>query len=242
MFVFRIGEGRVQLRFSPISWFKTVLVTVITLAGLLASSCGWPAIAPEARWMIGYWVRSYSYAPYSDLLEFADDGSRYRYEDYNGTVLIYTGTWSSDGDVLTLDGESAPIVKITDDNYLYKGFLYFRQGNEPGGSVFDQSATELTQGVWLPGSLALQSLQLFSFTAPSAGNYEIQWDDQFDGSGSTTSDIQVSAYKQDRSTSIFTEKDGGYDDPELVSLASVETIYIIVDAYYQEGTFRIAAQ
>jgi hypothetical protein len=224
------------------SGIEVVLSIVVSVAVLLAAGCDLSAITGEAEWLIGYWVRSYSYAPYSDLLQFSADGSRYRYEDYQGTALIYTGTWWSDGDSLTLDGESAPVVKITDDNYLYKGFLYFRKGTEPGGDVFGQVPAQLIRDDWLSGSIALQWLKLFSFTAPSAGVYEIRWDDRFEGSGSTTSDIFVSAYKLDQSTPFFTEKDNGYEDPEPVVLDSGETIYVIVDAYYQDGTFRIAIQ
>lgn len=215
----------------------------IALAATLVWGCGW-----NDTWIIGDWVRSYSWAPYSDLLNFKADGKFFWYDNYDGSGLKKTGTWSLNGDILSVDGTSEVITKISDDYYVYKGLTYYRQFTEPGGDVFDQTAVELTDGDWKTGTIPLQKLRLYSFLASGTGIHEISWDDQFDGSGGFSSDLIVSAYESDKTTPILKippdplpliEEDDGYFDPFPVALTVGETVYIIVDAYYQGGSFRI---
>jgi len=97
----------------------------------------------------------------------------------------------------------------------------------------------LTYGIWESDSILFQTLKLYSFTAQVSGDYEIYWDDDFNGSDTTTSDIIVSAYRADENTPIFTEEDDGFSTPAMVDLSVGETIYIIVDADYKAGSFRI---
>ena len=216
-----------------------LLVIAVSLAVLLLSNCGWDDSPLDSSWILGYWVRSYSSAPYSDLLHFEEGGNYYRYADYDRSNLIQTGTWSLTGDILTMDSTSTVITKISDDQYSKEGITYYKQYTEPGGWIFDQTPTALTYSIWESDSILFQTLKLYSFTAQSAGDYDIYWDDQFEGSDSTTSDIIVSAYRVDENTPIFTEEDDGYKYPSTAALDSGETIYIIVDAYYQGGSFRV---
>ncbi len=242
------GEGNFSDRMIHRECSTCIGLYAIALATLFSWGCSWYDISLDSNWILGEWVRSYSWAPYSDLLDFEADGKCYWYENYDGSDLRKTGTWSLSGDILTVDEASDVITKISDDHYLYKGFIYYRQFTEPGGDVFDQTATELTYGAWKAGTIAIQTLKLYTFSASGAGVYEISWDDQFDGSGDYSSDIIVSAYEVDKQTPIlkfppdlrpFTEEDDGYDKPISVVLTSGETVYIIVDAYYQGGSFRI---
>ena len=216
-----------------------LLVIAVSLAVLLLSNCGWDDTLLDSSWILGYWVHSDSSAPYSDLLHFEEGGNYYRYEDYDSSILIQTGTWSLNGDILTVDSTSTVITKISDDQYSKEGITYYKQYKEPGGWIFDQTPTALTYGIWESDSILFQTLKLYSFTAQITGDYEIYWDDKFEGSGSTTSDIIVSAYLSDENTPIFTEEDDGFSTPAMVDLSAGETIYIIVDAYYQGGSFRI---
>jgi len=207
---------------------------VIALTALLFAGCGW-----DNTWIIGDWVQSYSYAPYTDFLRFEAGGKRYLYDYYDAENPVSTKTWSLNGDVLTVDGVVYVIMKIGDDQYTQEGFTYYRKGTEPGGNIFDHTATVLSVDEWWEDTILLQTLKLFSFTASGAGEYEVYWDDDFKGSSSTTSDIVVSAYREDRSTELFPPKDSGHFVPAPVALSSREIIYIIVDAYWQAGSFRI---
>ena len=216
-----------------------LLVIAVSLAVLLFWGCGWDDTLLDSSWILDYWVHSYSSAPYSDLLHFEEGGNYYRYGEYDRSNLIQTGTWALTGDILTMDSTSTAITKISDDQYSKEGIKYYRQYKEPGGWVFDQTPTALTYGIWISDSILFQTLKLYSFTAQVAGDCDIYWDDEFEGSDTTTSDIIVSAYRADEHTPIFTEEDDGYHYPSTAGLDSGETIYIIVDAYYQAGSFRI---
>jgi hypothetical protein len=196
--------------------------------------CDW-----NNAWIIGDWVHSYSYAPYTDFLRFGADGKRYLYEYYDATNPISTKTWSLYGDVLTVDGVPTVITKISDDQYIQEENTFYRKGTEPGGNIFDHTATVLSVDEWLEDTILPQTLKLFSYTASGLGVYDISWDDRFDGSGSTTSDIIVSAYEADKITAFFREEDSGYSESVLVVLSSGETMFIIVDAYWRAGSFRI---
>jgi len=228
------GEGRILNRASHRGCSTCTELFVIALAALLFGGCGW-----DNTWIIGDWVQSYSYAPYTDFMRFEADGKRYRYEDYDGTVLSNTKTWSLNGDVLTVDDDVYIITKTSNDQYRQEEFRYYRKGTEPGGNIFDHTATVLSVDEWLEDTILPQTLKLFSYTASGLGVYEISWDDRFDGSGSTTSDIIVSAYEADKITAFFREEDSGYSESVLVVLSSGETMFIIVDAYWRAGSFRI---
>ncbi|MBA7566202.1 hypothetical protein ES708_07890 [subsurface metagenome] len=216
-----------------------LLVIAVSLGVLLLSNCGWDDTLLDSSWIRDYWVHSYYAAPYSDLLHFEEGGNYYRYEDYDHSILIQTGTWALTGDILTMDSTSTVITKISDDQYSKEGITYYKRDKEPGGWIFDQTPTALTYGIWESDSILFQTLKLYSFTAQVAGDYEIYWDDDFNGSDTTTSDIIVSAYRADENTPIFTEEDDGYDYASTATLDSGEAIYIIVDADYKAGSFRI---
>ncbi len=77
-------------------------------------------------------------------------------------------------------------------------------------------------------------MKLYSFTAPSAGSYQIFWEDG-DEPGGYTGGIGVAAYKSDQVTSFFIPGPGS---PQTVSLGTGEKMLVIVSGN-ASGTFRI---
>jgi hypothetical protein len=96
-----------------------------------------------------------------------------------------SGTWSLAGDVLKIDGTPGPITWFSNDEWYLAAFdqSLYRKGTEPGGYVFDHPETELSLGVWGDGNLPHYELKLYSFTASSAWDHDVYWEDGGNGGG-----------------------------------------------------------
>ena len=70
----------------------------------------------------------------------------------------------------------------------------------------------------------------FYFNATKGSIYQIYWDDYYDGSYKYISDIKVSAYREDKTTTYFSNIDKGYTTPQTITALETEKIYIKVDS------------
>jgi len=104
----------------------------------------------------------------------------------------------------------------------------------------------LTLGTWKTGTLASTSDVLwYYFSGVSGSQYTIKWDDSYQGSGTYTGDLRVSAYRADKTTAYFTDVDSGYTTPQTITASATETIYVKVIPYSAQtqylGTFGLLA-
>lgn len=217
------------------------LMGALLLSFLLLASC--TQGNEKEEWIVGFWATEATYTPHTSVVEFSADGTYSIYDNYacSGAPTV-SGTWSLQGDVLASDGNSYTITKVSDDEWIEPtGHTLYRKGTEPEGSIFEQPETALTVGNWSDGDLPIQhTKKLYSFTSASAGNYAVSWEDSSDG-GSYTGDINVSAYKSDQPTEIFYDHNG-LTPPQTVALAASKKIFIIVEASFSGGTYRIKVQ
>ncbi|MCB1160075.1 MAG: hypothetical protein KDK45_21415, partial [Leptospiraceae bacterium] len=90
-------------------------------------------------------------------------------------------------------------------------------------------------------NLVAQTQMWFSFSTESGKQYNIKWDDSYEGSGTKTADIKVSAYTSDGSNSYFTEADSGYNTGVTITSTENGKVYLIVEGYssLDEGTYSI---
>ena len=208
-----------------------ILVGVLLVSVVFLVSCGGttpPKPPPPTPWIVGSWGPR-TYAPFTDLLVIDADGTFYVYDNYDGTGGVKSsGTWSLEGDVLTMNGTyQVTITKVSDNEWSEVGAApsfwnpHYRKGYEPEGSVFAQTATVLTESVSTPVTWVPYDLKLCSFTASTAGDYNVSWS----GGGS---DKVVGAYKSDQVTSLFVNEAGSLPSPQTVSLGATEKIFIIV--------------
>jgi fibronectin type 3 domain-containing protein len=132
--------------------------------------------------------------------------------------------------------------------YYYKVAAYNNYGTS-GQSSYDYATTSsstpsigssLTQGYWRDGEI-YYSAQYYYFYATSGSLYTVFWND-YDGDGSKTGDIVVSAYWDSDNTSIFSE-DSGYNGK---TFTASKTGYVMLKVepydYYSSGTFAIKYQ
>ena len=194
-------------------------------------SCGGatpPKPPPPTPWIVGLWGPR-TYAPFTGLVEFKADGTYYAYNNYDGTGgVAASGTWALEGDTLTNGTDQVAITKVSDNEWFEVGkenYYYghhYRKGYEPGGSVFSQNPTLLTESVSTSVTWSSVDLKLCRFTASSAGNYYVSW------SGGGGSDKVVGVYKSDQMTSVFLNQGGQLSSPQTVSLGATEKIFIIL--------------
>jgi hypothetical protein len=193
----------------------------------------WTPVPQDNSWIIGSWVMDRPYAPYTDSSEFNENGTAYHYLDGS---LAGTFTWSLNGNVLSFSDGTAhfdvTVTKVSDNEFISDLGHFYRK--TPGDSIFAHAETALSAGGWIEGTISKGDKKLYSFTAPSAGSYQIAWEDSQNGAAYTGS-VGVAAYKSDHVTPLFLNESR---PPQTVSLGAGEKIFVIVDGM-SSGTFRI---
>jgi hypothetical protein len=102
--------------------------------------------------------------------------------------------------------------------------------------------TALTPGAWTSGSISTSGeVKMYRVDVTPETSYAVSWDDSYQGSGSYSLNIEVSAYRQDLTTAYFTGMDSGYANPRLIT-ALDNVIYIKVAAYSYTATGSFAVK
>jgi hypothetical protein len=102
------------------------------------------------------------------------------------------------------------------------------------------SGTLLSLNSWTSGSItAAGATKKYYFNAVPGKTYKIYWDDSYQGSGSYSCDVKVSAYKQDNITTYFSNADSAYTTPRTIT-AQDNIVYLEVAGYYSSSTGSFA--
>ncbi|MBN2353075.1 MAG: fibronectin type III domain-containing protein [Spirochaetales bacterium] len=103
------------------------------------------------------------------------------------------------------------------------------------------TAREIPYGSLIQGSLGAGESQWYYFRASSGAEHTLFWDDYFQGSGTYSCDVVVSAYRENLTTSYFTNRDSGYSAPPKVTASATEMVFIKVKGYFYNsaGTFAL---
>jgi hypothetical protein len=99
----------------------------------------------------------------------------------------------------------------------------------------------LTLGTtWVEGSINAGDVVTYTATVAIGTNYTITWNDGFEGDGTMTADIEVSAYDDADLSNYYFMSDSGWDFPKTI-LASTTTLVIVVQGYasYDAGTYAL---
>jgi hypothetical protein len=223
---------------------KTLLFLAIAVAvGAFTTACN-PGGGGDNSWIIGFWGPQF-YAPDSGVSEFRADGTYHVYSDYAATMSNMSGTWSFDGNVLTLDGTTQYTITKVSNDVLTIGapmnVTWYRKGSSSAVSIFSTRVTVLTAGVWTQDSVAEKGMKPYSFTSTTAGNYVVSWQD-FNDDPLLTGKVRTSAYRSDKTTVVFFDDNSSNPSPQTVSLGASETIYILIEGAYVGGTFKVMVQ
>lgn len=94
----------------------------------------------------------------------------------------------------------------------------------------------LTPGVWTAGNISASGeVKMYMFSATAGKQYAISWDDRYQGSNIYSCDIKVSAYREDLTTTYFSNIDSGYTTPKTIT-AQDGIVYIKVAGYSSSNT------
>jgi hypothetical protein len=99
---------------------------------------------------------------------------------------------------------------------------------------------QLTAGVWANGSLVSGGVQ-YTMNVTSGTTYRIWWNDSYQGNGTKSVDVMVSARYTSSGTSIFSSVDSGWSSPQSFTANSTGTVTITVTGYSgaTSGTFGV---
>jgi len=177
------------------------------------------------------------------------------YSIYRSTSAY--GTYSNVGDSYSTSYSDTGLTAST--TYYYKVAAYDNSYGTGAQSSY-ASATTLSSGgsgsgtetnpisltssgVWSDGSItstAYGSAVWYSFNTYSGTTYHIWWNDSYEGNGTKTLDVKVSAYYSS-GTSIFTGVDSGWSSPRSFTAGSSGTVKVKVEPYSSgnTGTFAV---
>ena len=85
---------------------------------------------------------------------------------------------------------------------------------------------------WTNDAPGDQTTLWYGFETQAGSVYRLQWDDLINGSGTFTSDVVVSVYESDQTTSIpgFTLMNSGFANPPELTAATTDTMYLLVES------------
>lgn len=95
---------------------------------------------------------------------------------------------------------------------------------------------------WVDGMMTADSQTAgFYFNGTPGSTYYIWWDELSSGNETSTADIHVSAFQQDKTTAYFRDVDHGFIAPQSVVIAPGETsVFVAVVADHgSEGSFKV---
>ncbi|HEX3044859.1 MAG TPA: choice-of-anchor D domain-containing protein, partial [Bacillota bacterium] len=111
--------------------------------------------------------------------------------------------------------------------------------------VFTVTGTGYVHGTldldtWTPGNIpAAGNTRIYSVNTTPGKTYAVTWDDSFEGSGVYTTDVKVTAYRQDLTATYFSEIDSAFHTPQAVT-PQENVIYIKVAGFSTDSTGSFA--
>ena len=150
----------------------------------------------------------------------------------NGSVGSYANNASygaslySDGTATYGDGS----------NILTSGYYTDDTITGYGGIAWPPDATALTAGQWMNGNI-YSGEAWYSFYANAGTRYYVWWNDSFEGNGSKTADVKVTAY-DNYDDEVFST-DSGWLNAKTINLSSSGTVYLKVTPDWGGGSFAI---
>lgn len=116
-------------------------------------------------------------------------------------------------------------------------------GMSPYTFTITGSGDPLTLGNWIPGSISSAGeIDMYGFVATPGATYSVSWDDKWNGTGAYTCDVKVTAYRQDMTTTYFSNYDSGYTSPRIIT-ALDNVVFLKVQGYLTSytGSYAIKA-
>ncbi|MCK5268230.1 MAG: Ig-like domain-containing protein [Spirochaetes bacterium] len=165
--------------------------------------------------------------------------------NYNGTPVFQSGAASASGNIEGTKTVAGLSPNTTYDIYIVPVDNFNNLNPSPVSLTLTTLDGPLTLGNWTAGSLTATEIKWHYFNASAGKTYGVYWDDSYQGSGSYTADIKVSAFNSDYSITNFYQTDSGYSSPQTILADSSGIYYIKVEEYYSgssHGTYAIKVE
>jgi chitodextrinase len=105
-----------------------------------------------------------------------------------------------------------------------------RSSSVSGTPPASSAITVLSNNAWTDGEITTSGdVKWYSFTASARTSYQVWWNDSYQGNGTKSLDIKVSAFEAD-GNAIFQTVDSGWTSPQTVS-GVTGTVYLQVQAW-----------
>ena len=164
-------------------------------------------------------------------------------------VRLYDSALGYSGSTYAYGSGGLQIIGATDSVYYLKVSASNNSTGDYNVAIEDLviSYTTLPLGEWTPGTIETSGDVLWYEANVTGGQaYSYSHDDSFQGSGTYTCDIDVTAYQEDMVTPYFNNLDSAWTSPQTINVPEGESkIYFKVRGYgggSNKGTFALLLQ
>ncbi len=227
----------------------------ITVIDIIPGCVGVINIEPgeEEPSILGYWNWFRAYAKYMEVMQVTPDGTWTSWEDYAGTEVGGTGTWSQSGGTVTFVVDGVPIsgtAQWVNENQvqlaipgLPNPMVWYRRGFEPDGYVFNNPnypPIALSKGTPTPGNLPGDGLIIYRYVAGAEAQHTvISWQDRIN-SADYTADLTLWVYENEEALAYPWR---ATESPIEVALTPGQTYDIVVaNQPLNSGSFSIMVE
>jgi hypothetical protein len=163
------------------------------------------------------------------------------------------GTYSYCGSTYGVSDTSYTDTGLSPDTtYYYNVSAGNDHGESPQSTSYGQATTQsidnvvvsLTEGVWHDGNMTVSGPEYYRFPVASGENYEVSWNDSYEGNYTKNLNVKVSAYYETNTVYIFTDQNSGYSVPATFAATSSGNVIIKVEPYFSgsTGTYAVKYQ
>jgi hypothetical protein len=160
-------------------------------------------------------------------------------------IQVYADTGTAVGISSSLGNGGFVSRTLTDGQEYYIRVWAYTSGNTGTYQIAYNTSSAapppLTAGVWANGSLTAGGSVTYTMSVTSGTTYRIWWNDSYQGNGTKSVDVIVSARYTSSGASIFSGVDSGWSSPQSFTANSTGTVTITVSGYSgaTSGTFGV---
>jgi hypothetical protein len=173
-----------------------------------------------------------------------DSGDQAGGSSYDGNITVTAYRKSGGSSYILFNPLDSGYATPRQVSYTSNTTVYLKVEGVSAGTYsvkYELSVTDSTEGLWQDGNMIASDYEYYRFPVTMGEAYVVFWNDSYEGDGTKTLNIKVSAYYETSGDFIFSGIDSGYNTPQVFSATSSDDVLLRVEPYSwgYTGTYSI---